>query len=333
LLLGTLAGVIAGCDETADEYHQQKVEQQLALFQSISGTYQGVVTTNGTPCDIAVELSPSVSPTNSSDGTTTVGISSLQGSVTLNCGTWTATEAIPTMEYSSPNNSQNGTFSGNFPVSVSSGLSSGAPVTAQMSISGSISGNQMTGTIDIDSQTGFTGTFNATKNAAPATAQGDTSGSVGGVTLRTYTGTYLDECPPGTVSADSTGSTLGTMTFTMTTELLPQEDNNFYNNFSSKKVISIQFTTQEQVMGVDDQKIHTVVFDPIGFQNATLDTQNHRLDGSQNGVGSSGGAVTLNCKEVQIDVKTQGWNCTLIGLSSGASNTFTAAPTPTKKTR
>jgi hypothetical protein len=320
--LTVLAGVISGCDQTADEYHDQQVSNKLALYNSVSGNYVGTVTTQSGACNLQVGLSPAVNTTTSTDGTSSQPTAELQGSVTVNCGSWTATEAVSQIGYFSKNNSKSGTFEGNFPISF---VNAGQTMTAQMEISGTITnGSQMSGTIQMTTPSATTGTFSASIGGTGSATGADSGVANGHVALQQYKGKYTSTCP------DMVGQSPNPLKInsaciydvTMTTELLPQEDSNFYNFWATQKLVSVQLnTTVEQVVGPDGTVYTNLEVNPVGLQNAKLDGQHHTLDVSQSGVGANGGTVTLHCDQVGLAM-----DCTLVGMTSGSSVYFSATP-------
>lgn len=306
--LTALSGMVSGCDQTAAEYQQGQVEQKMALYQSISGNYVGTLTTQGSSCNIQVALNPSVTTSTAGDGTSSQGTAQLQANVTLNCGSFTATQAIPQLYYIEENNSNNGNFAGNFTVSVPGNTQPAAT----MSISGTINGGQMNGTLQMTSPAGFTGSFTATLNGSPG--QSVIGGNTGTVTVQNYQGTYQAPCPDN-------GAATCNFNFTLQVEELPQEQANFYNYFSETKLVSIQFNTSYQsVLGGNPIEI---TMNPIGLQSATLDLVNHVLDGEQSGLGPNSGTVSIHCGQLGVNLQ-----CSLIGLSTGTEIKFTAQPGP-----
>lgn len=323
LLTGlSVLAVMSGCDQTAQEFHQQTVENQLQLIQAHSGDYNGTVSANGSNCGITVHIDPKLTTTTSPDGTTEDSQASASGKVTITCAGWSTTAMVPVMAYAQFNNSDTANFNGDFNVSVTPTSASQA-TTVQGTVAGTITGSQMTGTIDLDSENSFTADFAATLNGASNTA----SGSTGGISFQdkdsgTYAGSYPMPCPAGTVDAVTKASTC-TMNVLMTTASIRQESADFVNFFAALENLNVTINVSGEIMRTSDGYISTMNTDPLGFSNATLDQKNGRIDATGNTASS---LDSLTCEQIQLDIKTKGWNCQLGVMAHGTPISFIAAP-------
>src|SRR6185437_14107857 len=72
--------LVAGCDKTADEYHQEKVNQKIALYNQVAGDYRGSITDgNVTIGDILIHLQASTVTVNNGDDTSQTSQAQLNG--------------------------------------------------------------------------------------------------------------------------------------------------------------------------------------------------------------------------------------------------------------
>lgn len=309
--LTVLAGVVSGCDQTADEYHQQQVNDKLALYQKISANqtpYVGTITTQGSTCNFELVFNASMSTSTASDGTASQATAQLQGNVTIDCGNGSETQSVPGMYYFSQDNSTSGSFGGTFNITVTSG---GQTSTGQMVLSGTLNGTQMSGNIQMTNPAGLTGSFTASLNGN--VGQASTGGNPGVVTRQDYKGTYEAACPGAT-------GTSCNFSIELITELIPSEQGDFFNAFATQKAVSIQLNRSGQVIG-SDGTVYKLDLPSYGFQNAYIDLKNRKLDGGQASAGPNGGTLSLHCSLVGVNLQ-----CSLVGMTGGTDIVFTASP-------
>lgn len=326
LLVGLL---LAACDKTADEYHQQKVEQQLALYQQISGVYRGTIQTQGvTLGDIEVQLDSAVGQTTLPDGTQSAGQAALEVHVTI----FNAKTSNVQM--------QNGycfaqSNSGDCQFSASTTVALGGGVTGKLTIAGTVSGDQVSGLIKVDDTSGVTGDFKAVKNASFPSAQGSTAGHLasGANSISKFVGSYQDQnCLEGALDkADPASKSVCTVDVVLTSESVADDDaQSFYNNFSDVHMMSVQLSQSETVLMPDGDST-VVSSQPVALQAVQWNSRNGTLHGQQSNVGTNQATVSLDCEQVQVSSTAQGWQCTYTNNSYGKSISFLATPAPLNK--
>jgi len=317
-LLAVIA-VIAGCgkDKTADEYHEQKVQRQVALFQSVSGTYRGALqnakdgSSMGT---IEIDLWPQNTIVSSSDNTTLSSQASLQGRVAIFNGI-ESNAVIQSAYYFSPDYDTNGVFNGTISVPVS-GVSGTTNV--QLVVSGSIHGSRFEGTINPTNKVGITGHFTADKNA-PLPVDRNAPSKVGGLDsgdILQYSGTFDT---PLSQASKTSGADVDPVTAKITIRKAGVTvEENFLNNFMLQKTVSIQVTFSQGPVSIDG----------ISFNSAEMDLQSGRIIAQSSYSGDVNALVSLDCVAVTIPgvIKNQGWNCTYLSNFNGVSHTFTVSP-------
>jgi len=295
--------LVSGCgkDKTLDQYHQEKVTADLSRLQAISGQYRGTIVNqrdNSSMGNLEIDLTASLVPTNSTNGTTNSSLAVLQGGLTL-INAFQSTAALQSAQYYSDDNSDHGTFSGTIVIPTAKSGN------ATLSISGTIAGNTITGIITPSDRSGPSGTFTATKgapfphNGQPQTNPGSTDGTL------VYVGSYKDTiCDGRNHDSNLCRGNNGIVNVRMGVNLTaPTVAETFLNNFVDQKTVGVQLSFGDQAIA--------------SLPNAELDQKVGTLRFKDFIQGSISSLVTLMCQTTNATN-----HCTFTSGSFGATYTF-----------
>ena len=296
--------IVTGCakDQNAIEYHQAQVNKQIALFQSISGPYRGLLMNQADGSSmgaIEVVLTPQISVINSGDNTSTAPQAGLIGKVTIyNNGQSEA--VIKNASFVSPDNTSNGNLVGTITVTLTN------LTTVNLSINGNVLGNTLTGMITTTDKVGITGQFSAVRNASLATVLQNlppqTTGVQAGDVVK-----YVSS-PQTASTTDSADALQAQMSIRNIGNTAAE---NFANTFSLQRIVSIQVLLAPGIDGA-------------AFNSAEMDLQNGVIHAQATNQGTVGAQVSLDCNKV-VRNNTPAWSCTYTSNFSGGSQNFTVA--------
>ncbi len=310
--------ILSACakDKTTDEYHQQKAEQQAALYQSISASYQQNNTFQGSYIGklvnqndgssmgtIQIELWPEVTAVSTSDNTGMANQTVLKGKVTLTNKS-VSEGMIGKAAYTSSDSSTTGHYEGSIPIIRGDGSN------GTLSISGDIvSANTFQGQIYSSDHSGISATFNAVKTAgtnsnvsAPPIKEGSSLGDAS-----TYVGQF--KTTTGARDADNVGVR---MVFKDNTKFEEKLFEQFI--FLKKSTITLNFNLGDSILP------------SVVFKDAQIDTQNGRITAQTTYSGEVTTTVSLDCAKLKNDPKSNSWQCTYLSSLNGNAFTFQVAP-------
>lgn len=322
LSLITLSLVAVGCDQTLDEYHQERVDQNLTRLQSVAGKYTGTIVNQQTQASmgtIEIDLGTTLIPVNNSDQTQMTTEAALTGTVIINGGDYPQGSAgISNLAFGGLDSSKSGALTGDIAMT----LSSGAQVS--LAISGTITNGTLSGTISSNSQAASvvgTGQFTTSLNGAQAGTQGLNSGSTQVYDLQhDYTGTLSMPAAVGgkTGKGQAGPSAQGVM---MTTRLISVSSGEWlYDRFAQQlnMVVTLVFVSTDPVTG------QTVTDNEVTFTNVSVDGLGGSFDATGNFSGDVNATVSLSCNQAGAYQANSAWSCSFMSSHNGINQNFTA---------
>jgi hypothetical protein len=291
-----LAILVVGCakDRTLDEYGQDRLNQNLAHFRAIEGTWVGTGTNQQTGAGIdaiSLELKASMNAKPSSDGYTTSAQATMHGTVSI--GDRSASAPISNVVYLNSENADSGTFAADVTISNMNGPGN----TGLMQIQGNISGDTFTGQIYSSTSSVYTISFTAHRSTQ-AVGQSLSTGAPSPLTdIRTFVGSYAEQgipvgpLPGKSKAKDPQGPKVQT---TMVIQNLPATpDERFYDYFGFSTEVRITL----DVLHTDTGNGFLTIFNSVKMQRqgnwATFTAT------------SSEGNVTLACSQTALPQ----WSC------------------------
>jgi hypothetical protein len=294
LVFLSLATVLffAGCakDQTADEYQNAKMTQDLGKLQARSGTYRGLLLNTGSNKPIGaleIMLQATTDPGASSACATGSSAAGMIGTAILHT-TENAHVTFSKVCYFEPDNSSSGTLSAQIDVKVRDGS------TSSLAVSGTITGNSFSGLIHSMNRSGPQGSFTLVKDA-PLPTHGQGSTYPGIEDNRTYAGTFTDSFCRDNPNGDNCKTrTPGAKPVRMNIVMAaPSSEETFLNYFSDEKDVSIS-------MNMNGAEF---LLNP-----AHVDDADGTIQFEGNVTATTSAPATLDCKSIQGN----GYHCTYI---------------------
>lgn len=321
LSLLTLSLVAAGCDQTLDEYHQERVDQNLTRLQSVSGKYTGTIVNQQTQAPmgaIEIDLGTTLIPVNNSDSTQMTTEAALTGTVIVDGPNFVqGSAAISNLAFGGLDSSKSGALTGNISITLSSGTN------VALAISGTISNGTLNGTISSSSQNAAvveTGQFTTSLNGPQAGTQGLSSGTTQVYSLQhDYTGTLGSAIGSKNGKTQSNSSSQGVVMTTRLISVTPAEW--FYDNFAQQlnMVVTLIFVSTDPVTG------QMVTDNEVTFTNVAVDVLNGSFAATGNFSGDVNATVSLSCNQSGGGYKpTASWTCSFFSSHNGINQSFTA---------
>jgi hypothetical protein len=318
LVLISLAFVVVGCakDQTLDEYHQERVNQDVTRLQTVSGKYTGTMTNQVTQASmgsVEIDLGTALVPVSNADDTQMTTEAELTGTVTLNSQ---GAVQISQFAYISSDNATTGQITGKI------SIDSGAQV---LDISGTLTNGTLTGVITSDGTSATTvqpGQFVVSIGGpAPGTASLSAAPVTSKNTQHEYTGVVKDPSTSPistTKKGNQVPSAQGVVLTIRPTALTPQEL--FFQAFSQTLNVTATLVFNHTEINTGE----AVTDNQVSFTAVSLDIVSGSFQATGTYAGNVNTPIGLNCSQGHKFDPSATWNCNFYSAQNGVGENFAA---------